>query len=329
MDLQDGGGDAAKDTADVSAGPPPRTLLEAAVDAAWAKQSGEHFADQSPVASFASVPPLVEHAAPFTGEEPVNLRPHVSGSLGGAFSFMCTLRMDAIENWSRVFDFSVAADEDSITAGAIELTTSLHFTVFRGRSPISVAVENFFELGRELTMLCTVSSSGHMRVFKDGALVGENIEGMAPLDLERPYMLVGGHFHFHSQAFRGSLKEVKVWGQELSWPAPQEEEAPGPGAAEKGAPEPDGGPGAAADAGGGGDAEVPVKAKSRVGLGARALMKGIRSGEVARIVDAAEAEQAAAEAAPPLAAPAAAEVPPPPEPDEGPAEGAGAAAAPC
>ncbi|CAK0789005.1 unnamed protein product [Prorocentrum cordatum] len=262
MDLQDGGvaaedgGEAAgEDTADTCAGPPSRKLLEAAVDAAWAKQSCEHFAEQSPVPSFASsVPPLAEHSAPFTGEEPVDLGPHVSGPLGGAFSFMCTLRMDSLESWSRVFDFSVAADEDSITAGAIELTRNLHFTVFRGRKPISVAVENFFELGRELTMLCTVSPSGHMRVFKDGALVGENIEGMAPLELARPHMVVGGHFLFQNQAFRGSLKDVKVWGQELPWPAPQEEEAPAPGAAAEGAaPEP--GEGAAAAGEGGAVAE--------------------------------------------------------------------------
>jgi hypothetical protein len=125
--------------------------------------------------------------------------------------------MDGIGPWSRIFDFSLTADEDSITAGAIELTQDLHFTVFRGKKPISVRVDGFFELGNEFTMLCTVSASGHMKVFKDGVLVGENEDGMAPLHMDRPRMIVGGHYLFHDQAFRGSLKDVKIWNQELSW----------------------------------------------------------------------------------------------------------------
>jgi len=118
-----------------------------------------------------------------------------------------------------VFDFSLTADEDSITAGAIGPTRDLHFTVFRGRKPFSVRVGDFFELGKELTMLCTVSPSGHMRVFKDGALVGENEGGLAPLRQDRPRMIVGGHYLNTDQAFNGSLSDVKVWNQEVEWPA--------------------------------------------------------------------------------------------------------------
>merc|ERR1719333_1277131 len=123
---------------------------------------------------FASVKPLVEHTAVITGEAPVNLAlaaPNNAVRMGGAFSFMCTLRMDGIGSWSRVFDFSLTADEDSITAGAIGLTNDLHFTVFRGMKPFSAVAHNFFELGKEVTALFTVSPSGHMRIFKDDALV--------------------------------------------------------------------------------------------------------------------------------------------------------------
>jgi hypothetical protein len=116
-----------------------------------------------------------------------------------------------------VFDFSLTADEDSITAGAIGLTNDLHFTVFRGKKPFSAVASNFFELGEEVTMLCTVSPSGHMRVFKDGVLVGENTEGMAPLKQDRPRMIAGGHYLYADQAFHGSLRDVKLWNQEVAW----------------------------------------------------------------------------------------------------------------
>jgi len=163
--------------------------------------------------------PVVEYPNPLTGRNTVNLSPHFVGRLGGAFSFMCTLTMEGIDSWTRVFDFSLQADEDSITAGAIDLTLNLHFTVFRGKKPISLRVDNFFELGKEFTMLCTVSDSGHMKVFKDGVLAGEKVDGLAPLTMDRPRMYLGGHFQFSNQTFRGSIKDAKVWNREVSWPA--------------------------------------------------------------------------------------------------------------
>ncbi|CAK0865832.1 unnamed protein product [Prorocentrum cordatum] len=107
--------------------------------------------------------PLVEHSDSFTGETPINLSPELVCLLGGEFSFMCTARMDGVGPWSRIFDFSLEADEDSITAG--------------------------------------------------------RTDGMAPLRVDRPRMMVGGHYLFKNQYFRGSLKDVKVWNQEVPWEA--------------------------------------------------------------------------------------------------------------
>jgi len=206
--------------ADASAGPAP---LASEVEIAPLEAPApldQVLANQSPAALCDCAGPVVEHLDPLAGKNPFNLSPHFAGRLGGGFSFMCTLTMEGIDSWTRVFDFSLQADEDSITAGAIDLTDHLHFTVFRGKKPISVRVDNFFELGKEFTMLCTISDSGHMKVFKDGVLVGENPDGLPPLCMERPRMFVGGHFQYHNQSFRGSIRDVKVWNQEVSWPAP-------------------------------------------------------------------------------------------------------------
>ncbi|CAK0853586.1 unnamed protein product [Prorocentrum cordatum] len=202
------------DAADASAGPRPRTPVAA----------GPALAPH-----FARTKPLLEHSGALAVEGPFNLAldaPNSAVRMGGAFSFMCTLRMDGTGSWSRVFDFSLTADEDSITAGAVGLTNDLHFTVFRGKKPFSVVVSNFFELGTEVTMLCTVTPSGHMRVFKDGALVGENEEGMAPLRQDRPRMILGGHYLYAGQEFHGSLRDAKLWNQEVAWHAPESAGAP-------------------------------------------------------------------------------------------------------
>jgi len=205
--------------ADLSAGPaPPILAVLAPVEApAPVAEAPTPRPPAAPCGDAAG--PVVEYPNPLTGRNTVNLSPHFVGRLGGAFSFMCTLTMEGIDSWTRVFDFSLQADEDSITAGAIDLTLNLHFTVFRGKKPISLRVDNFFELGKEFTMLCTVSDSGHMKVFKDGVLVGEKTDGMAPLHADRPHMMVGGHYLFPDQSFRGSLKDVKVWNLEVPWEA--------------------------------------------------------------------------------------------------------------
>jgi len=203
------------DTADACDGPQAPTSV-ASVDADCSK---ELLAKSFLVPAFSFVKPIVEHPAPFTGDVPISLLPRFNVRLGGEFSFMCTLVMHGMEHWSRVFDFSLTADEDSITAGAVDLTNDLHFTVFRGKRPFSVRVVDFFVLDQECTLLCTVSASGHMKVFKDGVLVGERTDGMAPLRVDRPRMMVGGHYLFQDQYFRGTLKDVKVWNQEVPWEA--------------------------------------------------------------------------------------------------------------
>jgi hypothetical protein len=98
----------------------------------------------------------------------------------------------------------------------------LHFTVFEGSKPVSVRVPGFFEIGRDVVLLCTVSPRGHMKVFKDGVIVGENAQGTMPKAMDRPSMLLGGHFKFHDQKFCGAIRDAKVWNQEVSWPLTQQ-----------------------------------------------------------------------------------------------------------
>merc|ERR1719356_184571 len=135
---------------------------------------------------------------------------------------MCTLRMEWLTPWARIFDFSHERDKDSITAGVVEGSNDLHFTIFEGRKPVSVRVPRFFEIGRVITLLCTVSSQGHMKVFKDGLLVGENVNGAIPKEMDRPSMFVGGHFEYDDQNFYGAIYDTKLWDQDVSLPMVQQ-----------------------------------------------------------------------------------------------------------
>lgn len=137
--------------------------------------------------------------------------------LGGSFSLMCTLQMDQIAPWQRVFDFSFKADIDSITAGALSNSTHLHFTIFKGKTKKTVKVWNFFEPGKRITALFTVNSTGRMRIWKNGQLAGE-IDGHAPFFNDRPHLVIGGHYLYKKQFFHGVVGNVKIWSKEVVWP---------------------------------------------------------------------------------------------------------------
>jgi len=162
--------------------------------------------------------PLLRIQGNISRGHPVNL---VEGfgfhkQLGGSFSLMCTVMMAKVNPWQRVFDFSFKADVDSITAGALGNSSHLHFTIFKGKKKKTVKVWNFFEPGKSIRALFSVSRAGRMRVWKNGHLVGE-IEGHAPYFNERPHLFIGGHYQYKDQVFRGVIGNVKIWSEEVVW----------------------------------------------------------------------------------------------------------------
>ncbi|CAK0896156.1 unnamed protein product [Prorocentrum cordatum] len=177
-----------------------------------------------PAQPFADVRPMFALTEPVGDECPINLAHRgFDGHLGGAFSFMCTVRMDHRNAWSRIFDFSVAPDTQSISAGSVDDSLDLHFTVYRAWSRLStVVVPDFFELGKETTVLFAVSGAGRLSVFRDGLLVGRE-DGHTPRWTFRPHLIVGGqsggHHNYTGQGFRGTIRGIRVWAQEVTWPS--------------------------------------------------------------------------------------------------------------
>lgn len=169
---------------------------------------------------FQKVKPLIQIPGNVSRwQHPLNLVEELGfhKQLGGSFSLMCTLQLEQIAPWQRVFDFSFAADIDSITAGALSNTSHLHFTIFKGQKKSTVKVWDFFEPGKRITALFTVNSTGRMRVWKNGELAAE-IDGHAPYFNDRPHLMIGGHYLYKRQFFHGVVGNVKIWSKEVVWP---------------------------------------------------------------------------------------------------------------
>lgn len=166
-----------------------------------------------------STPPLFERRGPVSEGKAVNLVDEgLTEWLGGAFSFMATVHFLDGHKWSVIFGFSLGYDWDTIEAGSIEKSCDLFFTVYKQDQSVEIYVPNFFKVGAEATVLFTVSDAGTMSVYKDGELVGEHVHGYKPNYVDRPHLMVGGHHVHKNMGFRGSIKDIKVWNQEVTWP---------------------------------------------------------------------------------------------------------------
>jgi hypothetical protein len=172
-----------------------------------------------PAGPWYDVEPLLEVAGPFNEDSPADLGSSgLTVPFGGAFSLMITAMLDEVNPWSRVFDFCVAPDLEHIGAGMVDEGKGIHFTINQADNKTTVFVDDFFRIGQEITALFTVSSKGHMKLYVDGVLVGENETGQAPNVLKRPYMNIANHHLHEGQGFRGYLKDLKLWSAEVTWP---------------------------------------------------------------------------------------------------------------
>lgn len=68
-------------------------------------------------------------------------------------------------------------------------------------------------------MLFSISVTGRLRIYIDGALRSEVNSTLVPAAVDRPHFTVGGHHHYAKQGFCGRISGVKVWNQEVFWPA--------------------------------------------------------------------------------------------------------------
>jgi len=163
--------------------------------------------------------PLFESAGPYNEDNPVNLFDEgLTERLGGAFSFMVTYQMDDVNEFSRIFDFSLYPNWESVSAGNFYKSCDLVFTTMEKDEAAEIYLRDFFKVGREATALFTVSAAGRMSVYRDSVLLGENVGGFPLSYVERPHLVVGNHHSKTHQGFRGTLRDIKVWNQEVTWP---------------------------------------------------------------------------------------------------------------
>lgn len=153
-------------------------------------------------------------------EETVDLRKHSEwkGSIQGATTILFEARWDALNYGSRIIDFGSGAPRENIIICNQKETNNLMFQIYSGAEQASLVVAECIQVGQMNKYLCTVSASGHMRVLRDGVLVGEKTHGCAPAAFRRSTLFVGRSHWSRDALFCGVIRDLKVWcGKVLDW----------------------------------------------------------------------------------------------------------------
>lgn len=139
---------------------------------------------------------------------------------GGAMSFCARVKYDAMQFYSRIFDFGKGEENDNIYLCNNRDSQDLKFSVRRGSDSHDVKIRNFFQPNEWVHVCATVDADGVMRIIKDGTEVkctsgtachdsGVGLNGHAPHRERRESYI--GRSHWGDDAyFKGQITAFVV-----------------------------------------------------------------------------------------------------------------------
>lgn len=167
------------------------------------------------------------HLGQFMGvpESYADIAGRFPGLLGGqnGFSVAFTAKWDALNRWSRVLDFGNTvklgskAHGSNIVVANEKTTDTFAFAIYGAESNAFLTIPRLIKVGESSRFLCSVDEKGHMRVYKDGELVGENKHGVVPAAVPRDHLYLGKSNFDGNAMFAGEIRDLCVWNGPASW----------------------------------------------------------------------------------------------------------------
>lgn len=179
---------------------------------------------QPPATSSAAWPheALIVHCpgGRFSGGRFIDLRAEpycLTQQIGGATSISFAARWDSLSNWSRILDLGSSPGADNITISNSDKGRTLVVDIYRGTSRKRLMMPSVITVGELRRYLFVVNSVGTMKMFRDGAVIGEVSSGYVPRVIEREYARVGGSSWPGEGPFTGEIQDMKIWRGVIRW----------------------------------------------------------------------------------------------------------------
>ncbi|WP_448218733.1 VCBS domain-containing protein [Endozoicomonas sp. 2B-B] len=144
----------------------------------------------------------------------------ISGlEVGGAMTISAWVKYDSLsQNWSRIVDFADGSANNNILLAHVGTSNTLAFEIYDGAgypADGQLHINNFFTAGEWVHVTATVDDNGVMRVYKNGELAGENLNGAAPPEIVRSGNYIGKS-HWNDGDLDGSIGDLAIFNSDLS-----------------------------------------------------------------------------------------------------------------
>lgn len=205
--------DAATDS--LSLAPGASSMIELEVDALASDQAQQTSARRRRRFSMAAA-----YSYDFNGTFYDDIVDMTSGTLFGPFSVEFKARWDAFNRWSRILDFGEGPRSDNIIISQSANPGELAFYTYSGTKSKGFTIPGALELGVMSSFLLTLSEFGHMRVWKDGKMIGEFEDAFVPRRIDRSHFYVGKSNWENTPLFKGTIQDLYIWsGEATKWGA--------------------------------------------------------------------------------------------------------------
>ncbi len=137
---------------------------------------------------------------------------------GGAMTISGWISYYEYNSYSRFIDMCNSVGQDNILIENVGTSNQLGFFIFKNGQYQTVYVSNYYELYNWIFVTCTVSSTGVMKVYKNGVLAGTNPNGLVPDTMVRTRQFLGrsNWFDSNNKLFNGAMDDVRIYNRELS-----------------------------------------------------------------------------------------------------------------
>ncbi|SET28587.1 Concanavalin A-like lectin/glucanases superfamily protein, partial [Draconibacterium orientale] len=134
---------------------------------------------------------------------------------GGAMSFTFWARWDAFNNYSRIIDLGNGSSSNNIIVANYQTGSNIFFSTYNNSTEIKYYTPAL-TLGQWDYFAATIDDQGEIKVYKNGAFIGNKTNANVPNILTRTAQYIGKSNFSADGYFKGAIDELKIYNKALS-----------------------------------------------------------------------------------------------------------------
>lgn len=136
--------------------------------------------------------------------------------LGGPMTFAVWARWDALNNWSRIFDFGNGPESNNIYCTTYNTTDYIEFGFFIGQSYYNARTSSIITTGNWDFYVMSINNSVKIKLYKNGICCAEHNINNVPLNIIRANQYIGKSNWSSDGLFKGAMNDMRIYNRALT-----------------------------------------------------------------------------------------------------------------